>query len=330
MQISSQDITVLKREARERALGLRELRYFLNVAQTGNIGRAALALNVSQSVISVQLRKLEQGLGTQLLLRHGRGMTLTAAGACLRDRANTAMQLLSLPLASPAPCDVPQTISLAVTSEMGGTIGPLLAKMFQARWPQLRLVIQEGRGLTLEEWVIHRHVDVAILEDPPALAELELIPVLTDNLCVIGPVHSDMGRDPWPLPVRELNRYSLILPREQHWLRRRLDQATQQRGVRLSPVLEVDSISVIKTLVRGGLGCSVLPNAAIEGEARRGALAFRAIGQPSLVCNSFVAFHRGASGSRIAAFAGMVRDAMTALAKDGAWPGARLIHAEAA
>lgn len=330
MRISSQDIPALKREARERALGLRELRYFLNVAQAGNIGRAALALNVSQSVISVQLRKLEQGLGTQLLLRHGRGMTLTLAGARLRDRADTAMQLLSLPLTSPTASDLSETISLAVTSEMGATIGPLLAKLFQARWPELRLVIREGRGFSLEEWVLHRHADVAILEDPPALAELELIPVLTDNLGLIGPVYSDIGRDPWPLPVRELDRYPLILPREQHWLRRRLDQATQQRGVRLSPVLEVDSISVIKTLVHSGLGYSVVPKAAIQEEARHGNLAFRPIGQPGLLCNSCIAFHRDASGSRIAAFAGMVRDAMMALARDGAWPGARLIHAEAA
>jgi LysR family transcriptional regulator, nitrogen assimilation regulatory protein len=63
-------------EAREKALGLRELRNFLSVAQTGNLGRAARDLNLSQPAISLQLRKLEEGFGTPLLLRHGRGVTM--------------------------------------------------------------------------------------------------------------------------------------------------------------------------------------------------------------------------------------------------------------
>src|SRR5215471_13425016 len=90
----AKDPASLHSEAREKVLGLRELRYFLSVAQTGNIGRAARDLNVSQPAISIQLRKLEEGFGAQLLLRHGRGVSLTPAGACLRDRLQTVMQLL--------------------------------------------------------------------------------------------------------------------------------------------------------------------------------------------------------------------------------------------
>src|ERR1700757_3045896 len=92
------DVALLTSEAREKALGLRELRYFLSVAQTGNLGRAARDLNVSQPAISLQLRKLEEGFGTPLLLRHGRGVTLTPAGARLRDRVHTLMRLLGSPL----------------------------------------------------------------------------------------------------------------------------------------------------------------------------------------------------------------------------------------
>src|SRR6201988_82312 len=122
------DVTTSRHEAREKALGLGELRYFLSVAQTGNIGRAAVALNVSQPAISMQLRKLEERLGTELLLRHGRGVTLTAAGVRLRDRAHIAMQLLTLPLTPTATPNAEDTISLAVTAEMGSVLGPYLVK----------------------------------------------------------------------------------------------------------------------------------------------------------------------------------------------------------
>ena len=329
MQSSVREIAISPREARERALGLRDLRYFLSVAQTGNIGRAAVALNVTQPAISIQLRKLEENLGTQLLIRHGRGTMLTAAGACLRDRANAAIQLLTQPLTPATRDDTSETISLAVTAEMGGSIAPSLAKAFQTRWPHLRLAILEGRGSMIEEWVIHRNADVAILEDPPALAELELRPVLADSLGIVGPANQDTPPDTRPLAIRELSRYPLILPREQHWLRRRLNQVTLQRGIQLSPVFEVDSIAVIKAMVCSGVAFSVLPNAAIHGELLRGVVMFRAIGQPILTCNSSIAFRKDATDPRVAEFAEMARDAITTLAKNGAWPGTRLVRSGA-
>src|SRR5690242_5159059 len=124
------DAASLQSEAREKALGLRDLRYFLSVAQTGNLGRAAQVLNVSQPAISLQLRKLEDGLGTQLLLRHGRGVTLTPAGACLRDRLQTVLQLLASPLDDAAGEPTPQRLSFAVPAELGPPLITPLAKAF--------------------------------------------------------------------------------------------------------------------------------------------------------------------------------------------------------
>jgi molybdenum-dependent DNA-binding transcriptional regulator ModE len=85
-------------DARKRLLDPRELRYFHSVARTGNLGRSARELNISQPAISHQMRKLEAGLGTQLLVRHGRGVMLTPTGARLHDRLDPIMQLLSSPL----------------------------------------------------------------------------------------------------------------------------------------------------------------------------------------------------------------------------------------
>ncbi|HTI81475.1 MAG TPA: LysR family transcriptional regulator [Acetobacteraceae bacterium] len=328
MHGSFQDTVISPLEAREKALGLRELRYFLSVAQTGNVGRTALALNISQPAISMQLRKLEERLGTQLLLRHGRGVTLTAAGICLRDRARIAMQLLTSPMTPTPTPDAREMISLAVTAEMGSVLGPPLVKAFRAHWPDLRLAIREGQGSLLEEWMTHRQVDVAILEDPPTCVDLELVPVLSENLGIVGPIHSNLEQNSRLLPVRELACYPLILPHEQHWLRRRLERAVLQRGVRLSLCLEVDSIPVINALVRSGVGFSVLPYSPIREEVRRGKLAFRSLGQPILSCNTSIAFFHDAAGARIPSFVDMVRYVIIMLAKEGAWPGAKLIANE--
>jgi LysR family nitrogen assimilation transcriptional regulator len=319
----------LQSEAREKALGLRELRYFLSVAQTGNLSRAAQLLNVSQPAISLQLRKLEDGLGTQLLLRHGRGVTLTAAGACLRDRLHTVLQLLASPL-DDSDCESPPgTVSLGVPSEAGAPLVAPLARMFRERWPDVTLDIREGCGGELEAWLSQRHVDLALLPDRPSLSELEVVPLLTDALGLVAPVHSHVASDTRPLSVRELAAESLILPGRQHWLRRRLDHAAQRQGSQLRPVLQVDSPVLSKMMVRAGLGCTVLPLTAVQNDVARGALAFRSVGHPPLICTHVIAFHRAASNTLAAPLAAMACEAVTALAESGAWPGAELIRPDA-
>jgi LysR family nitrogen assimilation transcriptional regulator len=313
-------------ERREKALGLRELRYFLSVADTGNLGRAARDLNVSQPAISLQLRKLEEGLGTQLMLRHARGVTLTPAGTCLRDRLQTVMRLLASPLDEAGAESEPRTISFAVPAEAGAPLVAPLAREFRARWPDVTLDVREGSGADLETWLLQHHVDLALLQDTSSLPEIEMTPMLTESLGLVAPVHSRLADGAGPLSLRELAGDALILPGPQHWIRRRLEHAAHQHGVRLNPVLQVDSTTLTKVMVRSGLGCAVLPRSSVQDEIARGTLGFRPIGQPPLTCTHVIAFRRAASNTLVAAFAAMACTAMAALAEGGAWPHARIVR----
>lgn len=68
-------------------INLRQLRYFVGIAEVGNITKAAEQLNVAQPALGLQIRQLEQNLQTELLLRHSRGVVLTQAGELLLERA---------------------------------------------------------------------------------------------------------------------------------------------------------------------------------------------------------------------------------------------------
>jgi DNA-binding transcriptional LysR family regulator len=299
---------------------LADFRCFLSVAQTGNIGTSAFDLRASAPAVSTRLRKLEENLGVQLFIRRGHEIVLTSAGTCLRDRASTAIRLLTSPLASRAPDRTPETISLGVTAELGRIIVPFLANASRLRWPNLRLEIKEGVGSVLEEWLIAEHIDLAVLDDPPTLAELVLMPVLKDKLGLVASIYSDLGPDARALPLDELAHFPLILPCGQHALRRSLDRVTRQRGVRLSPILQVDSVAMITSLVRSEIGFSIMPYALIHAEIACGGLAFHPIKQPCLTFNSSIAFHRTATPSGIqTTFAEMIRLAITAFANEGAW-----------
>src|SRR3984957_4481496 len=315
----------LQSDTRERPFDLRELRYFHSVARTGNFGRSARELNVSQPAISHQVRKLEEGLGSQLLVRHGRGVALTPAGACLRDRLETIMQLLASPLDDAAAGTVPGTVSLAVPAEAGPLLAAPLAREFRARWPNVALNIREGSGSELEEWVLHRRVDIAVVQDPPVLTDLEIWPILTEGLGLVAPVHSRAAEEHGPLRLRDLIGESLILPGPQHWIRRRLDSAAQRHGIRLVPTMQVSSVASTKVMVRNGIGCTILPLTAVQDEVARGALAFRPISHPPLTSTCALVFRRQATNAVVGECADIARGAMTALAASGAWQGAQIL-----
>ncbi len=80
--------------------------------------------------------------------------------------------------------------------------------------------------------------------------------MLTESLGLVAPVHSHLLADTRPASLRELGGESLILPGPQHWIRRRLEMAAQQSGMRLNPVLQVNSTALAKVMVRSGLGCT--------------------------------------------------------------------------
>jgi LysR family nitrogen assimilation transcriptional regulator len=316
----------LRRGEEERALSLRELRCFHSVARTGNLGRSARELNISQPAMSQQMRKLEEGFGTQLLVRHGRGVMLTKAGACLRDRLDTIMQLLAKPLEENAPGSGRRaSLSLAVGAETGPLIAAALATKVRACWPDVALEIREGSDTELAEWVLDHRVDVAAMHDPPSLSALHITPVLTEKLGLIAPVRSSLAEDMRPLRLSDLLDAALILPSGQHWIRRTVQRAAQRHGLRLEATLEVNSVAATKAMVRNGLACTILPRAAVQDELARGVLCFRPIAHPELISLSAVVCRSPASAPVVAEFVELARAAMTELACSGQWPHVDLV-----
>jgi LysR family transcriptional regulator, nitrogen assimilation regulatory protein len=316
-----------------RALELRELRYFHSVARTGNFGRAARELNITQPSVTHQVQKLEEELGTQLLIRHGRGVTLTQAGSCLMDRIDLIMQLLSAPLEqAQAPEQTVGTVSVGLPAESAPLLVPPLIEQCRTLWPNLTLAIREGTSASLEEWVMDRRVDIALVQDPPALDELDIEPVVEERLGLVSgvrrPLLNSVGLSAsGPIRLRQLAGLSLILPHPRHWIRRRVEQAAFRRGLVLNRVQQVDSVALTKEMVRSGLGCTVLPYAAVQDEIARGSLAFHPFGHDPLFTVHAIACRRTASPAPfIAEFRRFLRDAVTDLARSGAWAGTTVVN----
>jgi LysR family transcriptional regulator, nitrogen assimilation regulatory protein len=314
-----------------RTVELRELRYFHSVARTGNFGRAARELNIGQPSVSQQVHKLEQELGTQLLIRHGRGVTLTQAGSCLMERLDVILGLLSAPLQSSAsPEPTTGTISLALPSETAPFLVPRLLEECRTRWPNLVLTVKEGTSASLEEWVLDRRVDIAVLQDPPALDELDAEPVLTERLGLVSGVRAIRLDGADHVRVRQLGGLKLILPHPRHWIRRVVETAAFRRGIVLDKVQQVDGVPLVKEMVRNGLGHTVLPYVAVLDEVARGTLAFHPIDHDPLLTVHAIACRRGLAPAPFVTEVGRaLRDVMSNLARSGVWAGATATGASA-
>ena len=310
-----------------RSLELRELRYFHSVARTGNFGRAARELNIGQPNVSHQVQKLEQELGTKLLIRHGRGVTLTRAGSCLMERIDVILGLLRAPLEpAPDPERTAGTISLALPSESAPLLVPRLLEECRTRWPNLTLAVREGSSASLEEWVLDRQVDIAVLQDPPALDELDVEPVVTEHLGLVSGVRTIRLEGTDSVRVRQLGGLKLILPHPRHWIRRLVESAAFRRGIVLDHVQQVDGVPLTKEMVRNGLGHTILPYVTVRDEVARGTLAFHAIEHDPLVTVHAIACRGGiAPAPFVTEIRRLLRDEMTGLARSGVWAGAAVI-----
>jgi LysR family nitrogen assimilation transcriptional regulator len=314
--------------ARSERVELRELRYFAAVARSGNFGRAAQHLKISQPTLSQQIRKLEEELGTRLLVRHARGVTLTPSGTSLLGRLDTIMHLLAAPLQHSGEDAVRGTVSLAMPAEVAPLLVPPLVAAFRRSWPRVTLDVKEGPSGTLESWLLSGRVDIALVQDPPELDELRSEPLLSENLGLIAAPRSRVAISDAPVRLRELAGHPLILPCAEHWIARRLASAAYQRGLCIEPAFRVDGLALIKEMVRSMLGYTVLPCMAVHDELARGALVFRPIEQPTLCATHAIGFRQTATEPLLSGFVDVIRDVVMALAKDGTWKGARIARSE--
>lgn len=274
-------------------MDLKQLDYFVHVAELKSFSKAAVVLDIAQSALSRQVRALEIELRETLLLRTGRGVALTEAGQRLFEHAAAILQLVAQARAEMAATrDEPVgriTIGLPPTISRQLTL-PLI-DAFQRRLPQARLAIVEGLSTHVAEWISSGRVDLGLLYHPDAQPGLDFTPLLEERLCLVdrlgagAGVGAGAGGEPGargPLPLRDLAGYRLVLPERAHVIRRLLDTQAMLAGLVLDIAWEVSSVAAIIDLVCAGHGQAVLTASAVAASGRADALVVRPIVEPAL------------------------------------------------
>lgn len=270
-------------------MNLKQLEYFVQVAELGSFSKAAAVLDVAQPALSRQVRALETELGEYLFLRNGRGVALTDAGKKLFDHSVAILQLVTHARADlGASRDEPVgRVTVGLPPSIGRLLTVPLVERFKTDLPSARLAVVEGLSTHIVEWVMSGRVDVGLVYNPEAHPGLDIVPLRHEPLGLVSPPPKSRraAAEPAPLPMKELSRFPLIVPERVHAMRRLLETQAVLAGVKLDIAWEVSSIPSIVELVRAGHGHAVLTPSGVAALA--GDLVLRRLVDPettSVLC----------------------------------------------
>ncbi|BAK67808.1 LysR family transcriptional regulator [Sphingobium sp. SYK-6] len=306
-------------------MDIRELRSFIHVARLGSVNRAAMHLNIAQPALSRQLQKLEETLGVRLFTRSGRGVDLTEAGALLLGQAEQLINQFdaTAELVSGRVHRAQGHVTVGLPPTCGLLIGPELFRRFREQWPNATLILREGISSSLEEWLVDRRIDIAVMHNPLPMVGVEIEPLLHEHMVLLSPPDASIADE---IRLRDISRLPLILPALPHSNRRLVERAVAQNGGRLSIVAEVDSVPFVKELVKRGYGHTIQTHAGAAREEADGTLCLRPIRRPQLVSTLALGVTSGGPQNWLASeTAQLVRTIIRSLVERQEWIGARMM-----
>lgn len=246
-------------------MDVRQLEYFLHVANTLNITRAAMRAHVSQPALSRQIRLLELELGTRLFKRRARGVTLTETGQRLVDRTRVLLATLNqikseIVSSNDAPVG---TVRLAASNSLSGLLTTSVVARYRRTYPQVSVHVTENTSMIVRELIANDNADVAILSDRESFISLTKTPLATESLLLIAPLDVGLQLDR-PVSPKSLTGHNLILTPFPNGLRRAVDEILVRAGRTSVPKLEVDTNSLMTSLTKAGTGYCVLPYSGVH------------------------------------------------------------------
>ena len=248
------------------------LRYFWAVAHDGNLTRTAERLNLSQSALSVQIRKLENRLGHPLFERRGRRLHLTEAGRITLDHADTIFaagdELLGTLKETGRARQALRVGALATLSRnfQLGFLRPLLGRA------DVELILRSGGPAELLRALEALSLDVVLVNQAPprdAITPFVSYRLAEQHVSLVGVPAMLHGNHTL---AELLGTYPIIVPTTDSSVRTGFDAMTDRLGLRPQIAAEVDDMAMMRLLAREGIGLAVLPPIVVKDELASGVL----------------------------------------------------------
>lgn len=263
-------------------MDLKQLAYFVRVAELGSFTRASIALDIAQPALSRQVRLLEVELHQNLLVRNGRGVTLTEAGSVLLEHSRGVLHQIERlrEELSRVRGALSGRVALGMPPSLSKRVAVPVTRAFRQRMPEAALSIIEGLSVTMQESLVSGRLDIALVYNATPSPDVDLIPLLDEALYLIQ--RSDDPAAGEPITLKDLARQPLVIPSRPNSIRMLVETELGKLGLHPEITLEIDGVPTILDLVADGAGRAVLTRNAVLTAATPSLFATRPIVSPQL------------------------------------------------
>ena len=250
-------------------MDLKQLEYFVRVAELGSFTKASNLLDIAQPALSRQIRLLETELRQNLLIRNGRGVAVTDAGKVLLehgrgilhqvDRAKEDVSMVRGTLAG--------RVALGLPPSMAKIINLPLTREFRKMMPDAKLSIIEGLSVAMQESLLAGRLDIALLYNPGFTSDIETIPIFDEDLYFVSPKSKNSSKS--AIELEELAQLPLVMPGRPNALRMLLETELNKIGKKPNIALEIDGVMMILDLIEDSAGHGIQPQYTINASGRK-------------------------------------------------------------
>lgn len=241
-------------------MDLKQLTYFLKIAEEGTITEAANKLHMAQPPLSQQLKELERELGVRLMNRDRKGVALTEAGKALRERSEQIMNLLQL--AKQEVRDIHNgiagTLSIGTVASSGAAFLPDRIRLYQERYPLVNFQFWEGDTSMVLDLVQHgvAELGIARLKDNDGRYERLVFPP-EPFVAAFPERFADNGSG--GIELTDLVRYPLMVNRRNASM---FYDACRKRNVQPRIICEGNDVRTLLAWADSGVGVAVVSRSA--------------------------------------------------------------------
>jgi LysR family hydrogen peroxide-inducible transcriptional activator len=246
---------------------LRQLEYFLAVAEQLSFRKAAECSHVSQPALSAQIAQLESKLGLQLFERDPRGVRLTAAGGALAPAAREALAGTEafVQLASSLGAPLTGPLRVGVIPTVGPYLLPRVLPAVRRAHPELRVFLREDMTDCLLDELAAGDLDLLLLAIDLDLGPVETLPLFSDPFVLATSAADPLGSHP-EASLADFEGREVLLLDEGHCLRDQTLPLCEAGGAEERGGFRASSLPTIAQMVASGLGVTLLPELAVERE----------------------------------------------------------------
>ena len=274
-------------------MDLKQLEYFVRVAELGSFTRASIALDIAQPALSRQVRLLEVELRQNLLTRTGRGAIPTEAGKLLLKHGRGILHQVEVAREELAAVrgGLAGRVSIGLPPSLSKLITVPLTQAFRQQLPLAQLTLTEGFSVLMQEGLRVGNLDMAVLYNAERSPELEVSTLHTEELVLISPGTGNRpaglkkGRREKRQTIRlaAVADLPLILPSRPNAFRILIEGEMITIGCKPQITLEVDGLNAILSLVREGMGHAVLPSYTLSNVEDPAPFTLRSIHSPRIM-----------------------------------------------